>query len=67
MVAGRLRDELDTPYEVNLHILYNINDRLRAFADLRNITNHKYALGDFIGAATPQETIHGVLGIQYEY
>jgi outer membrane receptor protein involved in Fe transport len=67
VMPGRLGRQLDTPYEVDLHVQYNITDDLRAFIDVRNLTNHKYALGDFVGAAYPQEGIHGVAGISLQF
>lgn len=60
------------PFELNLHMLYNITDHWHAFVDIRNLTNHKYALGGFAGNtqgvfATPQEGIHGVVGLELTY
>ena len=67
----QLEDELDTPWEINLHVLYAVHDNLEIFADLRNITDHHNALGgsrarDASGraGAIPQETLGGEIGLR---
>ena len=65
--AGVLGHQLDTPYQFNLAAQYNITPQVRAFAEIENVTNHKYALGDISGSAYPQETIHGVVGLQIDF
>jgi outer membrane receptor protein involved in Fe transport len=62
-----LKSELETPYEINLHVLYQATDNMHFYLDVRNITNHRYALGNFIGSASPQEGIHGVIGLQIDF
>lgn len=62
-----LDSALDTPWEINLYILYNATAHVDFFADLRNITNNKYALGGFTGDAIPQETFHGVVGVRFTF
>ena len=59
--------ELQLPYEVDLNVLYQVSDHVRLFATIENLTDHHYALGDFIGVAYPQETIHGVVGLQVNW
>jgi outer membrane receptor protein involved in Fe transport len=67
VLPGRLGNELKTPYEVDLNVLYQVSDHVRLFATIENLTDHHYALGDFIGVAYPQETIHGVVGLQVNW
>jgi outer membrane receptor protein involved in Fe transport len=64
---GRLADEINDPWEVNLYLLYRRSECLDLFVDLRNITDHHYALGGFTGEAIPQETFHGVAGVRLMY
>lgn len=60
-----LDEEIKTPYEVNLNIIYTPVPALDVFANFRNLTNHRYALQ---GLATPipQEpiTING--GVRFK-
>jgi len=67
VIPGRLGHELQTPWEINLHMLYKASKHFDVFLDMRNITNHKYALGGFTGEAIPQETIRGVLGMRMSW
>ena len=64
---GALGHDLDLPYEVNLNMAYRPTDRLEFFVEVRNLTNHKYALVDITGDAYPQETINGVIGMRLSY
>lgn len=64
---GPLDDELETPYEVNLHILCNATRKLDLFLDVRNLTNHKYALAGITGAAIPQETFSAMAGARMKF
>lgn len=65
--AGALERELKTPWEANLYLLYSADENMELFADLRNITNHKYALRGSRGLAVPQETFRGVMGVRYAF
>lgn len=65
--SGALADELESPYEVDLHVLYKASRRLDTFATVKNLTNHKYALGGVTGQAQPQETISAVAGVRYTF
>jgi outer membrane receptor for ferrienterochelin and colicin len=64
--AGELEDELSVPWDVNLHVLYQLTKQVDVFADLKNVTDHHYALAGFgnSGKAIPQETFHGMLGLR---
>lgn len=64
---GALSDELQTPYEINLHALYKATKRVDVFTTLRNITDHHYALGGITGSAVPQETFNGIAGVQVNF
>ena len=64
---GRLRDELENPLQVNLHIVYAPTDHLEFYADLRNLTDNHYATTAFLPEALPQETFSGVLGFRYRF
>ena len=65
--------QLDLPYQIDLAVVYRISDNVDFFIDIRNLTNHKYALGGFNGDghgrvfALPGETINGVVGLQISY
>ncbi len=65
--AGTLASELNTPWEINLYVLYKHTDYLDLFVDLRNITDHHYALVSFTGDAFPQETFNGMAGVRLTY
>lgn len=64
--AGELDEELDTPWEMNLHANYKLSRRVEIFTTVRNVTDHKYALGGFTGDAVPQETFRGIVGLRAE-
>jgi outer membrane cobalamin receptor len=63
-LPGALDDELDIPWEVNLHALYRLHRHVDVFFTLRNVFDHEYALGGVTGFAVPQETFTGVLGVR---
>ena len=65
--AGQLARELQNPWDVNLYALYRYRDGMDVFLNLRNITNHHYALGGFTGDAITQETFNGVAGVRLMY
>ncbi len=67
VAPGVLGRELQNPWEVNLHLLYAPTKHLEIFADLRNASDHKYALGGLPGQAVPQETIRAVLGVRLKF
>jgi outer membrane receptor for ferrienterochelin and colicin len=52
------------PYEVNLHALWSVAKNVELFADLRNLTDHRYALSSVTGWAAPQEAFNGMVGIR---
>jgi len=52
------------PYEVNLYALLSVTKNVEIFADLRNITDHRYALTSVAGWAAPQETFNGMAGVR---
>jgi outer membrane receptor for ferrienterochelin and colicin len=64
VLPGALDDELDIPWEVNLHALYRLHRHVDVFFTLRNVFDHEYALGGVTGFAVPQETFTGVLGVR---
>ncbi len=61
---GELGRELNTPYQANLYTLYNLTKSVDIYADLRNVTDHRYASTGLYGTAVPQETFSGVLGVR---
>ena len=65
--AGVLASELQSPYEINLHAGYNAGKNTEIYADLRNLTDHKYALGNIVGQATPQETRRAEIGVRHSF
>lgn len=67
--AGTLGRALQTPYDINVYILYELSKAVELFANLRNITDHHYALGGFAlgNLAIPQETFNGVLGVRIHW
>ncbi len=67
VAAGSLRKELHDPYEINFYALYQRNRHVDLFLDLRNVTDHDYALGGFTGDAYAQETFSGVVGMRLTY
>ena len=64
---GTLGDELNTPYEVDLYVLYQTARNIDVFANVRNLTNHKYALAGIDGEAVPQEPFSGVVGMRVTF
>jgi outer membrane receptor protein involved in Fe transport len=64
---GALGSELETPWSLNLYMLYKYSEHVDVFADLKNLTDHHYALGGFTGYAMPQETFQGVVGARVMY
>jgi len=62
VIAGALDEELNRPWEANLHVLYQVSPSISMFARAANVTNNRYALGSFTGTAVPQETFHAVVG-----
>ena len=66
---GALGSALQTPYDINLYILYEMTKHVEVFANLRNITDNHYALGGFAlgNQAIPQETFNGVLGVRIHW
>lgn len=64
---GTLPDELENPWEANLHLLYTPKDCLEFYVDLRNITDNHNALTQFTPFANPQETFSGVIGVRLSF
>jgi outer membrane receptor for ferrienterochelin and colicin len=56
-----------TPYALNLYALWSVTKNVEVFADLRNITDHRYALTSVAGWAAPQEAFSGMLGLKLIY
>jgi outer membrane receptor for ferrienterochelin and colicin len=56
--------EDSVPYEINLYALWAVTKNVEFFADLRNITDHRYLLTSFAGGAAPQEAFNGMLGVK---
>lgn len=56
--------EDSVPYEINLYALWAVTKHLELFADLRNITDHRYILTSFAGGAAPQEAFNGMVGLK---
>ena len=67
--AGTLGSALQTPYDINVYILYEMTKHVELFANLRNITDNHYALGGFAlgNQAIPQETFNGVFGVRIHW
>lgn len=61
---GVLGHELNTPWQANVYALYHLTKSLDLYADLRNVTDHHYALNGLYGTAVPQETFSGVIGVK---
>jgi hypothetical protein len=64
---GVLVSELDTPWEIDLFMLYRYSRHLELFCTLRNLTDHHYALGGISGYASPQETFSATGGLQLTF
>lgn len=72
IIPDKLYKEIQYPYEFNMHVLFQPTTKWDIFVDLRNLTNHNYALGTDItlnyarvtetGTAVPQETYRGTIG-----
>lgn len=56
-----------TPYALNLFALWAVTKNVEIFADLRNITDHRYALTSVAGWALPQEAFSGMVGLKLIY
>ena len=67
VIGGPLAEELEYPWEADLHILYKPTNNLEFYATLRNLTNNHYALTGFVGEAIPQETFNGVMGVRLSF
>lgn len=67
VVRGRLGREIQDPWQLNLYMLYQYSEGMDLFVDLRNITDHDYALGGLTRNAFPQETFNGVAGLRLKY
>jgi outer membrane receptor for ferrienterochelin and colicin len=59
--------EDSVPYEINLYALWALSKNIEFFADLRNITDHRYILTSFAGGAAPQETFNGMVGVKFGF
>ena len=59
-------DELEWPYELNAHILYEPSKYLGLFVTLRNMSNHAYALHGQV-SPTPQRAFHMFGGVRLAY
>jgi outer membrane receptor protein involved in Fe transport len=64
---GHLGRELQTPYEVNLNVLWKPAEHLEVFATVRNLTDHHYALSGTVGQAIPQEGVGGMVGVRISF
>ena len=60
--ASELEDRI--PYAINLYALWSMTKNIEIFADLRNITDHRYASSSVAGWAAPQETFSGIVGVK---
>lgn len=67
VIAGELAEQIRDPWEMNLYALYRHSECMDLFLDLRNVTDHHYALGGFSGDAISQETFRGVAGLRIMY
>ena len=71
---SRVPGAIDTPFEINLHALYSVNTRTEIYANLRNVTDHHYALGGPRAVppstgvrAIPQEPFRGEIGLKVSF
>jgi outer membrane receptor protein involved in Fe transport len=55
------------PYEIGLYILGNLFRALDLYADVQNVTNHRYALAGIVDPAIPQEAFRGTIGARFRY
>ncbi len=67
VIAGNLGNELQTPYEVNLNVLWQAAEHVEFYVTARNLTDNHYALGGTVGQAIPQEGISGMLGFRIKW
>lgn len=65
--GGELEDELETPWQLDLYALYSLQEHVDLFVNLRNVTDHHYALSGLIAQAVPQETFNGEAGIRASF
>ena len=65
--AGELGKELKTPWQIDVNALYQVSKNVDVFANLRNVTDHHYALGGVTGAAVPQETFSATAGARLTF
>ncbi len=59
--------EDSVPYEINLFALWAVAKNIEVFADLRNITDHRYMLINFAGGGAPQEAFNGMAGVKFGF
>ena len=64
--AGKLSHELQNPWQLDMNVLYQLTPRIDFFINVRNLTDHHYALSGFGNnrQAIPQETLSGVVGMR---
>lgn len=67
VIPGNLGSEIQTPYEVNLNVLWQAAEHVEFYANVRNLTDNHYALGGTVGQAIPQEGISGMLGFRIKF
>ena len=67
VIPGHLESELQTPYEVNLSVLWQAAEHVDFYGSVRNLTDHHYALAGTVGQALPQEGISGILGFRIRF
>lgn len=65
--AGTLAGALRTPMDINLYLLWNATRHVDFFADLRNVTDNRNALGGIASVAYPQESFSAVLGVRVNF
>lgn len=58
---------IDMPWEINAHIVYSPIPCIDLFADLRNLTNHKYYLAGLTGDPYPIQAFQGSGGLRYSF
>ena len=62
--GGVLEHDLKNPWQADLYVLYSLSPHYDIYLDLRNVTDHHYALGGINGDAVPQETFNGEAGLR---
>ncbi len=67
VTPGALENELRTPYDIDVYVLYKATRHVDTFLTVRNVTDHKYALAGIDGDAVPQETLSGVAGVRITF